>query len=145
MSTKLHQVKVLPYSQKALFDIVADVRSYPDFLPWCQQAIIHSETPTEISADLVIGYGPLSERYTSLVKLTPNTRVDVDYQTGPFKYLDNYWVFKELGPKSTEVEFYIDFQFKSFLKQKAISSVFDNSADSLMTAFEQRAKLIARA
>tara|TARA_R110002050_G_scaffold118195_4_gene235522 strand:+ start:48078 stop:48515 length:438 start_codon:yes stop_codon:yes gene_type:complete len=144
MSTKLHQVKVLPYSQKALFDIVADVRSYPDFLPWCQQAVIHSENDTEILADLVIGYGPLSERYTSLVKLTPNTRVDVDYQTGPFKYLDNYWVFKELGPKSTEVEFYIDFQFKSFLKQKAISSVFDNSADSLMTAFEQRAKLIAR-
>ncbi len=140
MSTKLHQVKVLPYSQKALFDIVADVRSYPDFLPWCQQAIIHSESDTEILADLVIGYGPLSERYTSLVKLTPNTRVDVDYQTGPFKYLDNYWLFKELGPKSTEVEFYIDFQFKSFLKQKAISSVFDNSADSLMTAFEQRAK-----
>ena len=121
---------------------MADVRAYPDFLPWCQQAIIHSDTDTEILADLVIGYGPLSERYTSLVKLTPNTRVDVDYQTGPFKYLDNYWVFKELGPSSTEVEFYIDFQFKSFLKQKAISSVFDNSADSLMDAFEKRAKLM---
>ncbi len=142
MSTKLHQFKVLPYSQKRLFDIVADVQAYPDFLPWCQQSIIHSENDTEILADLVIGYGPLSERYTSKVMLTPNTRVDVDYQTGPFKYLDNYWVFKELGPNSTEVEFYIDFQFKSFLKQKAISAVFDKSKNSLMDAFEQRVQHI---
>lgn len=144
MSTKLHQVKILPYSQEVLFDIVAEVQAYPEFLPWCQQAIIHSQNDQEILADLVIGYGPLSERYTSLVKLTPHTRVDVEYQTGPFKYLDNYWAFKALGPESTEVEFYIDFQFKSFLKQKAISAVFDNSADSLMTAFEERAKSINR-
>jgi coenzyme Q-binding protein COQ10 len=144
MSTKFHHFKTLPYSQKLLFEIVADVQAYPDFLPWCQQAIIHSEKQAEIEADLVIGYGPLSERYTSIVKLNHYERVDVQYQNGPFKYLDNYWAFKKLGPESTEVEFYIDFQFKSFLKQKAMATVFKDSVASLMVAFEKRAKEKAR-
>ena len=138
MATKLHIKRTLPYAAKDLYNIVANVRDYPNFLPGCKKAIIHKEMPEELLAELVIGYKIFTERFLSQVLLTPNQRVEVVYQSGPFKHLHHYWAFVPMGDQQTEVEFFIDFEFKSKILQKMMEAVFDNSTDLLVQAFEKR-------
>lgn len=140
MSCHFHDRKVLNYEPQQLYSIVADVAQYPQFLPGCLHAEILEEGEGFLRAELAIGYGPFKERYTSKVLLKPHARVDVVYERGPFKDLKNYWIFRSLGNQQTEVEFFIDFSFRSRLLQMAIESVFKESVTHLMDAFEGRAK-----
>ena len=140
MSCRFHEKKVLPYAAKTLYDAVADVRSYPDFLPGCQSAEILEEGEGFLRAELTIGYSIFKEKYTSRVLLSPHEKVEVVYEEGPFKYLENYWVFTPVSEAETEVEFFIDFAFRNPFLQKAIKSVFDESVSHLMEAFEARVR-----
>lgn len=136
--TQLQVSKVFPYTQGKLYDVVADVQAYPDFLPWCQKAVILEEKPGEILADLTIGYAFFKETFRSRVILTPHETIDVDYQQGPLKSLSNKWRFKILDAGTTEVEFFVAFTFKSKMMQKAMDVFFSEGADKLMQAFEKR-------
>ncbi len=138
MSTRLH-THFLPYRADQLYDLVADIERYPEFLPWCSAVRLLSKSETEIVADLVVGYKFFRETFRSRVHLIPRTRIDVEYITGPFHYLNNHWVFKE-GPQSgTNVDFFIDFQFRNSLFQRATQLVFENAFNQMLTAFEKRA------
>jgi coenzyme Q-binding protein COQ10 len=144
MATKLHIKRILPYPAEDLYNVVANVRDYPNFLPGCKKAIIHSETSDEILAELVIGYKMFTERFLSQVLLTPNKRVEVIYKKGPFKHLQHYWAFMPTNDQQTEIEFFIDFEFKSRILQKMMEAVFENSTDLLVQAFEKRLRIIMR-
>ena len=131
--------KVLPYSPEQMFDLVADVGKYPIFLPWCAGARVKSHTETQLVADLTIGFGPFRESFTSRVELDRPHQIQVRYENGPFRYLNNQWTF-EPNPKGCNVKFYVDFEFKSRMLQAAIGVVFNNAVKLMVNAFLKRAR-----
>ncbi|MCP4923792.1 MAG: type II toxin-antitoxin system RatA family toxin [bacterium] len=136
---KHSQVRQLPYTRESIFDLIADVESYPDFLPWCQRAEIHERSQTHILATLCVGQGPLKETFRSRVKLKSPEHIQVSYEDGPFKYLHNTWDFKEISPGLTEVHFFVDFKFKSMMLEIAMGAFFTKATQAMMQAFEDRA------
>jgi coenzyme Q-binding protein COQ10 len=141
VTTRLH-THSLPYTPEQLYDLVADIEKYPEFLPWCGAVRILSQSETELLADLSVGYKFFRETFRSRVHLTPKTRIDVEYINGPFHYLNNHWVFKKRADSGTDIDFFIDFEFKSKLFQSATQMVFEAAFDRMLDAFEARAKKV---
>jgi coenzyme Q-binding protein COQ10 len=135
--------QVVPFSPEQLFDIVADVASYPKFLPWCVGARIRSRSDTELVADLTIGFGPFRESFTSRVSLERPDRIKVAYENGPFRYLNNQWVFRP-HEQGTELDFFVDFEFRSRILQAAIGVVFNEAVRRMVGAFHKRARDLYR-
>jgi coenzyme Q-binding protein COQ10 len=134
--------RVLPYTQDQLFDLVADIERYPEFLPWCAGARIRKRLPDgTLEADLIIGFKMFRERFTSIVKPDrANNRIDVSYLEGPFRYLNNHWKFHTEGENCTRVDFFVDFEFRSALLQKVIGVLFNEAVRRMVAAFESRAR-----
>jgi coenzyme Q-binding protein COQ10 len=130
----------LPYSAKQLFDLVADVERYPEFLPWCVGARIRERTDKLLVADLLIGFRMVRERFTSRVVLSPYDRIDVAYSEGPFRYLTNHWVFLPQPDGGCVIDFFVDFEFRSRLLQKVIEMLFNEAVKRMVSAFEGRAR-----
>ena len=130
--------RLLRYSPEQMFDLVADVRRYPEFLPWCVGARVVSRTDAELTADLTIGFKMFRETFRSLVALERPGHVHVKYLNGPFKYLNNHWRFHAV-PQGTEVDFFVDFEFRSRLLQAVIGTVFNEAVRLMVRAFERRA------
>ncbi len=131
--------RVLPYSKEQLFDLVAQVERYPEFLPWCLGCRVKSRTEEQVVADMVGGFKVFREGFTSRVHLNRPDRVDVAYENGPFKYLDNHWIFNDMGDGTTEIDFFVDFEFRSKILQAAIGAVFNEAVRRMISAFEGRA------
>lgn len=130
--------RVIPYSAEQLFDLVADVGKYPEFLPWCVRSVVRSRTEHELLADLTIGFGPFRESYTSRVTLERPSRIVVGYERGPFKHLRNVWTFTPEG-QGCRVDFFVDFEFSSRLLRNAIGMVFNEGVKLMVKAFITRA------
>jgi len=135
--------RTLPYSPEVLYAIVADVERYPEFLPWVLEADIINKTDKGFMADLTVGYKFFQDTYRSEVILTPNERVDIRYLKGPFKHLENHWIFSPSSSNSVAVDFFIDFEFQSSLFQSMIRTVFTDAVKKMITAFEERAKVLS--
>jgi coenzyme Q-binding protein COQ10 len=135
--------KVLAYTPEQLFDMVADVRRYPEFLPWCVAARIVSRNDEELIADLTIGFKMFRETFRSEVTLERPHHVHVRYLNGPFRYLNNHWRFTPV-PNGTEVDFFVDFEFRSRLLQAVIGTVFNEAVRLMVRAFERRAYILYR-
>ncbi len=131
--------KLVGYRPEQLFDLVADVGKYPEFLPWCVGARVKSRTDQELVADLTIGFGPFRESFTSRVTLERPLRIRVSYENGPFRYLNNQWVFIA-DPNGVLVDFWVDFEFRSKLLQRAIGVVFNEAVRRMVGAFLKRAR-----
>ncbi len=133
--------RFLPYTPEQLFDLVADVERYPDFLPWCVGARIRSREGDTIRADLVIGYKVFRERFASKVVLDRPRRIDVAYSDGPFRYLANHWLFE---PKDggCEIDFFVDFEFRSRLMRRMIGVLFNEAVRRMVASFEARANAL---
>ena len=129
----------VPYRDDQLFDLVADVSKYPEFLPWCVAARLRSRKPEELLADLTIGFGPFRESFTSRVALDRPRGMVVRYENGPFKYLTNRWDFVA-APGGCEVDFHVDFEFRSRVLQAAIGVVFQDAVRRMVGAFHARAR-----
>lgn len=133
--------RTLPYTPRQLFDLVADVERYPEFLPWCVAARIRRREGLVFFADLVIGFKMIRERYTSKVVLDPEgLRVDVKYTEGPFHHLDNHWIFIPTADGGTTIDFFVDFEFRSKLLQKVIGALFNEAVKLMVASFEKRAR-----
>ena len=131
--------RILPHTQEQLFDLVADIERYPEFLPWCVGIRVRRREENRTLADMMIGYKMFRERFTSLVTLDRPRRIDVQYFDGPFKYLNNHWIFRPHDETSCEIDFYIDFEFRSKMLQKLIGVVFNEAVRRMVTSFEKRA------
>jgi len=131
--------KRLPYSQAQLFDLVADIERYPEFLPWCVGARIRERKGNEILGDLLIGYKMVRERFTSRVVLNRPDHIDVSYSEGPFKYLTNHWYFIDDGEGGCTIDFFVDFEFRSKMLQKIMEMFFNEAVKRMVAAFETRA------
>src|SRR4029077_17170240 len=130
--------RLLPYTPEQMYALVADIERYPEFLPWCVAARIKERRADFINADLVIGFRLFRERFTSNVKLDPPGRIDVTYAEGPFRYLNNHWIFERV-PGGCRVDFFVDFEFKSRLLQSVIGLLFHEAGRRSVGAFETRA------
>lgn len=131
----------LPYTPQQLFDLVADVERYPQFLPWCVAARVRKREGDVFFADLVIGFKMIRERYTSKVTLDRAAlRIDVTYTEGPFHYLDNHWQFIPAEDGGTIIDFFVDFEFRSKLLQKVIGALFNEAVRLMVASFEKRAR-----
>lgn len=138
------ETRTLPYSADQMYALVADVASYPDFLPWCAAARIRSSSPEGAAevmlADLVISFKVFRERFGSRVVLYPETRhIDTEYLDGPFKYMKSTWDFRDVAG-GCEVGFFVDFEFRNLILQKAIGLVFNEAMHRIVAAFEARAR-----
>ena len=132
----------LPYTAEELFAVVADVKDYPSFVPWCSGAQIHQQTDKEIVADLTIGFGPFQESFTSQVTLDRPRQVLVHAtEEGPLEHLTNSWTFTPAG-NQTHVDFVIDFQFRSHLLDHVANEMFYEAATRMMAAFQSRVHLL---
>ncbi|GAJ27708.1 type II toxin-antitoxin system RatA family toxin [Acidomonas methanolica] len=131
--------RLIGYTPEQLFDLVADVAKYPQFLPWCAKAVVRSRTETELVADLTVGFGPFRETFTSRVALQYPTRIRVCYERGPFRYLNNVWNFTP-DASGCLVDFFVDFEFRSRLLQNAIGVVFNEGVRLMVSAFIKRAR-----
>ena len=131
--------RFLPYTPEQLFDLVADVAKYDEFLPWVVAVRVRSSNPTETVADLVVGFNAFKERFTSRVVKERPGRICVDYVDGPLKYLHNEWTFDRAADGGADVGFSVDFAFRSRLFETLAGAMFDRALRRMTTAFEQRA------
>jgi len=130
----------LPYRADQLYDLVAGVDRYPEFLPWCKAARITRREGDVCYADLVVAFKVFRERFQSKVTLHPKRLIDVEYIDGPFRYLNNHWEFADAPGGGCIVDFYVDFEFKSRLLQTLIGLLFNEAVSRMVNAFEARAR-----
>ena len=130
----------LPYRPEQLFELVADIERYPEFLPWCVGCRVTRREGTVIWGDLIVGFKLFRERFVSKVTLARPNRIDVEYIDGPFRYLNNHWVFNpEEGGEATRIDFYVDFEFRSRALQAVARAAFNEAVKRMVRAFEIRA------
>lgn len=139
-----HETKILPYTAQQMYDLVADVAAYPQFLPWTAAARVRSRTPIEggevMEADLVISFKVFRERFGSRVTLYPaRKKIDTEYLDGPFRHMRSTWEFRDREAGGCEVEFFVDFEFRNAILQGIIGVVFNEAMQRVVRAFERRA------
>ena len=133
------ETRHLPYTPEQLFELVADVARYDEFLPWVVAVRIRSSSETETVADLIVGFSAFKERFTSKVVKDRPDRICVDYVEGPLKYLHNEWKFEPAADGGTNLHFSVDFAFKSRLFETLAGQMFDRALRQMTSAFERRA------
>jgi coenzyme Q-binding protein COQ10 len=122
-----------------MFDLVADVRRYQEFLPWVAATRVRSDSDTLMIADLVVGFKSLKETFTSRVTKQRPTKILVDYIEGPLKFLHNSWSFRPDGRGGTDIDFCVDFAFKNRIFETLAGQMFDRALRRMIGAFEARA------
>ena len=133
------EVRNLPYTPHEMFDLVADVDSYADFLPWVIATRVKSKTDSELVADMIVGFRMVRETFTSRVQLDRPNSLHVDYLDGPLKYLKNDWRFEPDGRGGTDVHFCVDFEFRQKMFERLAGAFFHEAFRRMVAAFEKRA------
>lgn len=139
------QRKHVPHRPEAIYSLVADIERYPEFLPWCTKIRVLNRREEEdgieiVDAEMHVRFKMFRERFKSRVKLNKAARrIDIAYIDGPFRYLENRWLFEENPDGSCTIDFYIDFEFKSRALQMLISAVFGEAVKKMVSAFDVRA------
>jgi len=135
----IRETRRLPYSAEQMFDLVADVANYPEFLPWVVATRVRSDDGSEMVADMLVGFKALREKFTSRVLKERANRLEVIYVDGPMRDLDNVWHFRNLPEGGCEIDFCVDFTFKNKMFEMLAGQYFDRAFRKLVTAFEARA------
>jgi len=135
----IRETRSLPYSAEQMFDLVADVARYPEFLPWVVATRVKSDSDTEMIADMLVGFKALREKFTSRVIKDRPSRIEVIYVDGPMKDLDNIWRFIPRADGGCDLDFCVDFTFKNMMFEMLAGQYFDRAFRKLVTAFEERA------
>lgn len=144
---QFERVHPVPYSARQMFDLVADVEQYPQFLPLCEALVVRERRAKGdvelLVASMTVGYKAIRETFTTRVLLNPPAlAIDVSYVDGPFKRLDNRWRFVETGPGKCDVHFDIDYEFSSRMLSMVMGAMFDAAFRRFTTAFEERARVV---
>lgn len=132
------ETRRLPYTPEQMFDLVADIARYPEFLPWVQGMRIRSVDGDVVTADMIVGFKMVRERFTSRVTLSRPGKVHVDYIDGPLKYLKNDWLFRA-APGGCDIDFSVDFEFRNKMFERLAGMFFGEAFKRMVGAFETRA------
>ncbi|OCC24513.1 ubiquinone-binding protein [Croceicoccus estronivorus] len=136
----IREVRRLPYSAEQMFDLVADVGRYGEFLPWVIATRVRSDSETEMVADMLVGFKALREKFTSRVIKSRPEALEVIYLDGPLKDLDNRWLFTPVSETECDVDFSVDFAFKNKMFEKLAGQYFERAFHKMVAAFEERAR-----
>lgn len=133
---------MVPYSAEEMYALVNDIESYPDFLPWCSEARIHTRDGNRLTASISLATAGIRQTFSTENILQPSRRIDVRLVSGPFSRLDGYWEFEPAGDRMCRVQLALDFEFKNTVLKLALSRVFNYIVNSLVDAFTRRAEQI---
>ena len=136
---KHHETRPLPYTPDQMFNLVANVAAYPEFLPWVSAIRVRHDSDSEMVADMIVGFKGIKESFTSRVDKHRPDFVRVDYLEGPLKHLHNQWRFRDDGKGGVLVDFEVEFEFKNRLFEMLAGQVFDKALRKMIGAFETRA------
>ena len=134
-----NETRQLPYTPEQMFDLVADVARYPEFLPWVTAVRVRSNSDEAMVADVIVGFKGLRETFSSRVEKHRPDRLRVDYLEGPLKHLQNDWKFEPDGQGGCKIDFCVDFAFKNRVFEMLAGQVFDRAVRKMVNAFEERA------
>jgi coenzyme Q-binding protein COQ10 len=135
----------VPHSAVRMFDLVGDIERYPEFVPLCRDLKIRRRETNDqgaevLIADMTVAYKLVRESFRSRVTLDRSKlQILVEYLEGPFSHLENRWTFVPAGPDASDVEFFIDYEFKSRMLGVLMGAMFDTAFRRFATAFEKRA------
>jgi coenzyme Q-binding protein COQ10 len=136
----IREVRRLPWSAEQMYDLVADVSRYAEFLPWVVATRIKSDSETEMVADMLVGFNALREKFTSKVEKRRAEYIEVIYLDGPMRDLDNVWQFRALPEGGCAVDFLVEFTFRNALFERLAGQYFERAFRKMVAAFEQRAE-----
>ena len=140
MTTQIQRSALLPYPAQALYDLVNDVASYPQFLPWCSSSEILEVSETHMLASLEVAKGGIGQRFVTRNVLLPGQRIEMNLQEGPFTSLNGVWEFKALGDKACKISLDLTFDYAGPLVRATLGPLFNQAANTMVDAFCQRAK-----
>ncbi|RIA19874.1 ribosome-associated toxin RatA of RatAB toxin-antitoxin module [Ectopseudomonas oleovorans] len=140
MTTRIQRSALLPYPAQALFDLVNDVASYPQFLPWCSASQVLEVSEAHMLASLEVAKGSLSQRFVTRNTLLPGQRIEMNLQEGPFSRLHGVWEFKALGEKACKITLDLSFDYAGPLVRATLGPLFNQATNTMVDAFCQRAK-----
>ena len=141
----IQETRRLPYSATQMFDLVADVARYGEFLPWVVATRVKSDSEHEMIADMLVGFNALREKFTSRVEKDRPGRIKVHYVDGPMRDLDNVWHFRDVAEDEgggCEVDFHVTFTFRNAVFEKLAGQYFDRAFRKMVQAFEDRAAIL---
>lgn len=140
MSIKIQRSAILPYPAHCLYQMVNDVESYPEFLPWCSKTkLIHADE-VSMSAEITAAKVGLSHSFITSNKLQANERVEINLVKGPFKHLHGVWEFKQLSDEACKMSLDLEFDYSGSLIKATLGPFFTHAANSMVDAFCQRAR-----
>lgn len=134
-----HERRSLPHSAEQMYDLVADVKSYAEFLPWVSGIRVRQDTDTEMLADMIVGFKAIRETFSSRVLKIPKSSIIVDYLDGPMKHLHNRWRFEDVPGGGSVVDFTVDFAFRNRIFEALAGQFFDSALRKMTSAFVERA------
>lgn len=140
MSTRIQRSALLPYPAQALYDLVNDVASYPQFLPWCSASEVVEVSADSMRASLTVSKATLSQRFMTRNKLVPGKSIEMQLEEGPFSQLQGVWEFKALGDKACKISLDMTFDYAGPLVKATLGPLFTQAANTMVDAFCQRAK-----
>lgn len=140
MTTRIQRSALLPFPAQALYDLVNDVASYPQFLPWCSASEILEASETYMLASLEVAKGGIGQRFVTRNVLLPGQRIEMNLQEGPFTSLNGVWEFKALGEKACKISLDLTFDYAGPLVRATLGPLFNQAANTMVDAFCQRAK-----
>lgn len=136
----IRETRQLPYTAEQMFQLVADVGNYPEFLPWVVATRVRDKTDTGLEADMLVGFKAIREKFTSHVELDAPNSVRVHYLDGPLRDLDNLWTFTPTDDGGCELFFSVDFAFKNKMFEALAGQYIDRAFRKMVAAFEERAE-----
>lgn len=135
---RIQLTDTVPFQAMQMYDLVLDVRRYPEFLPWCTKTRIFNEEEGQFVAELTISFRGMRESFQTVDRFVPGRKVEVKLRSGPFQHLENEWTFTPT-PQGTRVDFFIDFKFKSRLMNVTLGPIFTQVSKQMLEAFRNRA------
>lgn len=140
MTTHIQRSALLPYPAQALYDLVNDVASYPEFLPWCSASEVLESSEAQMRASLTVAKGGISQRFITRNQLVPGESIVMELEQGPFRQLHGVWHFKALTDKACKISLDLSFDYDGPLIKATLGPLFNQAANTMVDAFCQRAK-----
>lgn len=140
MTTKINRSALLPYPAQALYDMVNDVQTYPEFLPWCGASKVLESSPKHMRAELTVSKAGLSHRFTTLNRLVPGERIEMQLVEGPFSHLQGVWTFQALTDEASKISLDLEFAYSGAIMRATLGPLFTHAANTMVDAFCQRAQ-----
>lgn len=131
---------IVPHSARMLYGLVADIESYPGFLPWCSGAEIVERSAERTIATLHVSFRGIRQRFTTENRTAPGRTIDMRLSSGPFRHLSGVWRFEPLGEEAAKVSLHLEYQLANRLLERVAGPVFDHIASTFVDAFVQRAE-----